>query len=1183
MARKKVNENKEELANVTLENDTNTDSLKEAVITDESNGEEKKSQDIIVEDDTTCVDKIAEEINERQIAKKNEKRQRELRKFHHEKKPITRVDADVEMGLTTEQVEERILCGHTNRKNNSNTKSIKKIIFTNVFTFFNILMIVIAGWLSSIGAIKDLFFMVIVTANIIIGIVQEIRAKMTIDKLSILSSPTAVIVRNGSIQELGTDDIVIDDILVLESGKQISSDSIVIDGAIEVNESLLTGESDAIVKHPGDKLYSGSFVVSGTCRARVDAVGEDNYIEKLTIQAKRYNKPKSELLISLNLIIRFMAVVIIPIGAILFCMQYDKLLGTLGYSDSVRKTAGAMIGMIPSGLYLLTSIALAVGVMKLAQNNVLVQELYCIEMLARVDCLCLDKTGTITDGTMTVKNVIEYNGIAGLSTKNIVSAMLNATKDQNMTAVALEQKFGRAKRMKTSAILPFSSQRKYSAATFDKVGTFVMGAPEFILTKNYNLIAQDVLSGAKQGYRVLLIAHTDEPIVDGVVKTDKLIPISLILIEDTIRPDAIETINYFKRSGVEVKVISGDNPITVAKVSQRAGIENATEYVSLDGMSDQEVIRCATKYTVFGRVSPAQKKLLVTTLKEAGKTVAMTGDGVNDILALKEADCSISVASGSEAARNVSHLVLLDNNFGSMPKVVAEGRRVINNVAKVSKLFLTKTIFSLLLAIYAINSGGNYPISTNQLFMIDLFCIGIPSFVLVLEPCNVKSSGKFLTNIIKGALPGAIVILFNAMIVLTLSPQLNLDKRDTSTLIVIIATFTCLIVLFQTCKPFNIIKKFMYTFLFIACIFIVIAMPQFLDITPIAEFSRYYDRNLIVESMDYIPSVQTSEAGKLVIENNYTDIISSAPENKKIIVKDGQNYLQIDGIDTEYEVHIRPSSTLTFTNGIYVSASNSTLTLDGVFTDVEFSGSVETYISKNGDVFINGYNAKYNILPSVTISKGKYVINNIETDIIAPISLATINGVKLDNYNVIVLYGDGNEMDTGYDLAPVNVSVYAKGANNYICVGGTETSLKYSEVNPELITLNSDLEYSYDNSPILDANSKPQKYSVDVKVSELNHYVIDGRYTSYKADSTISTYELEYDSYGMLIINGVKTDYQLDISTTKGGEIATLTLPAILLMIALCAITTPFMTLLKMIVPWTKQLVDSIQKLISKM
>lgn len=1131
---------------------------------------------------------IIEEVNDAKTQAYTEKKlieskQRDDRKLQKRLKKtksrekIERVEPDFNVGLSTEQIEERMLKGYLNVKALNNSKSIKKIIFTNIFTFFNILMILIAAWLISVGAIKDLFFLVIVTLNVIIGIVQEIRAKMTIDKLSIISSPTAKVLRDGTVQEIGVNDIVIDDIIIFESGKQISSDSIVVDGAIEVNESLLTGESDAIVKRPGDTLYSGSFVVSGNCKARVDAVGEDNYIEKLTKEAKRYNRPKSELLQSLNLIIRFMAVIIIPIGAILFCMQFEYLLGTLDMTDATRKTAGAMIGMIPSGLYLLTSIALAVGVMRLAQNNVLVQELYCIEMLARVDCLCLDKTGTITDGTMSVKNVVEYQGLAGLSTKNIVSAILNAQDADNMTNRALEDKFGRAKRIKYLNKIPFSSQRKYSAVTFDKIGTFLMGAPEFILTKNYNRIAQDVNAGAKQGYRVLLIAHTDEPITNGKVNNDSLEPVCLIYIEDTIRPDAIETIEYFKNSGVEVKVISGDNPLTVSRISERAGIENATEYISLDGLTDLEVIHAATKYTVFGRVSPTQKKLLVTTLKEAGKTVAMTGDGVNDILALKEADCSISVASGSEAARNVSHLVLLDNNFGSMPKVVSEGRRVINNVAKVSKLFLTKTIFSLLLAIYAINSGGNYPISTNQLFLIDTFCIGIPSFFLVLEPNNNKSEGGFLANIIKGALPGAIVILFNAIIVLALSTTLHLDRRDTSTLIVVIATFTCLTVLYQTCKPWKTYKKFLYAILFGMCVFISLLLPSFLDFTPITSTGKYYDDTLEKVSIDYWPDVEVSKAGYVVINGEYTSYQTA--KVKQLANKDG--YLVVGDIQTDYELEIVPTYSLILKDGKYIDdINNAHLSLGGVKTTSKYTEDIDIQISYSGIVYVNGVNIDYSIFPEVQASKtNTYVINGITTDI--QIVDSDIREVYLQDYDIYV-----NDNKIGYKLDPIRLSV---GADGYIYVGANETHYAYKDIDVSKLGLNTALKYTYDgdvivNPQIEDESKQTYSYDILVEESKSNYYVIGSKYTQYKSSGEADRLSLSYDedTY-QLIINGVVTNYSVTVTKTYGGQIQPLGVSALLLMVALCAITTPLMTLLKKIVPWIKDLTNNAMKIVGKL
>ena len=788
------------------------------------------------------------------------------------KKKIIRYNTNVDTGLTTEVVEHRKLQNLSNTKTVGSTKTIPMIVFSNIFTFFNLLNYAIAAWIISAfqwGAWNKIFFVLIVTANVIISIVQEIRSKNIIDKLSVLSAPNAVILRDGISFEIPTTEVVLDDILCLSSGNQIASDSIVVEGSIEVNESLLTGESDAIVKKVGDVLYAGSFVVSGHCKARVERVGKDNYIEKLTSQAKKYRKPKSDLLKTLTNIIRFVGILIIPLGISVFMSQAQNSVGEItsiqgwleffgspAYESAVKTTSGAVIGMIPSGLFLLTSIALAVGVIRLAQNNTLVQELYCIEMLARVDVLCLDKTGTITDGTMYVKDVIEYNNKTGLNVKSIYSAMQNALDDNNVTSKALEEKFGRAKKIKHKNLIPFSSSRKYSAVEFEKYGTFVLGAPEFVLLNNYHLVSMDVTKAATNGYRVICLGHSNGSIIGDKINGN-ILPVALILIEDTIRPDAIETIEYFKESGVEVKVISGDNPLTVSKISERAGIDNADQYISLEGLTDKEVIRAATKYVVFGRVSPAQKKLLITTLKQNGKTVAMTGDGVNDILALREADCSISLGSGSDAARNVSHLVLLDSNFSSMPKVVAEGRRVINNVQRVASLFLTKTIFSLLLALYCVLGPQHiYPIETQQLIIIDLCVTGIPSTILALESNNNKVIGKFFTNVIKNALPGALSIALTTLVVFFVDRiGINLSQGAQQTIIVLNATFTCFTVLFKVCRPFNVLRRVLFFFMVALAVSLVLFLPNVFEISQILPFqlpyldASYFENRLKVEEI----------------------------------------------------------------------------------------------------------------------------------------------------------------------------------------------------------------------------------------------------------------------------------------------------------------------------------------------
>ncbi len=769
---------------------------------------------------------------------------------------ITRFKVDLEKGLTDEQVQTRVEQGLVNKVKTGSKKSILGIIITNVFTFFNMINFAIAIWLISVGAFSSLFFMVVISSNIIIGLVQEIRAKIMIDKLSLLSSATAIVIRNGEKREIQVNELVLDDIIVLEAGKQILADSIVKEGIIEVNESLLTGESDALVKKVGSSLFSGSYVVSGTCKAKVEKVGKDNYIEKLSSQAKIYNKPKSELLKSLKIIIGTVSVLIVPISCFMFVIQMGASSGTatdfagafarmgdiiMGkfssdsvefqqYASAVVKTSTSIINMIPSGLFLSTSMTLAVGVIKLAKHKTLVQELYCIEMLARVNVLCLDKTGTITDGTMSVKGVEMLKNPTDLSMKQIVSMMQNSLNDKNMTSVALEQEFGKGRKVKAKHIIPFSSVRKFSAVSYEKYGTFLLGAPEFILKKEYSTISADVEKHTKKGYRVLLVAHDNKVITkDSELKNVKPTPVGLILIEDTIREDALETIQYFKNSGVTLKIISGDSPLTAAMVAKRAGLEKTENYISMEKISDDKIPEIINKYTVFGRVSPNQKKLLIQELKKQGNTVAMTGDGVNDILALKEADCSIAMASGSEAARNASHLVLLDSNFSSMPRVVQEGRRVINNIQRVATLFLTKTIFSFILsaiiiyANYVLNAPLAYPIELKQMNVIGVLAIGIPSFFLALETNNNQIKGKFILNVLKNALPGALVIILNFLVILFLQDSLVIGQSVLPTMSLVVTCHTFFMVLNRVCKPYNHYRRALYVSMvlaFLGCLFI---------------------------------------------------------------------------------------------------------------------------------------------------------------------------------------------------------------------------------------------------------------------------------------------------------------------------------------------------------------------------
>lgn len=1143
------------------------------------NKNEEESEEDKINNSTVLETVVIEEESEREKKKRLKLIEREKKRIAKEKlkakkhqegpKVIVRYDTDIENGLSAEIVATRVDDGLVNKRPQGSSKSIKKIILSNTLTFFNALTFLIAGALLAIGAFKDLVFVIIVMANIIIGIIQEIRAKKTIDKLSILSAPTASVIRDGNDYEIPVGEVVLDDLLLLTTGKQICSDSIVVDGSIEVNESLLTGESDAIVKKVGDTLFSGSFVVSGNCRARIDKVGKDNYIEKLTSQAKKYVKPKSDLWRALSLIIYCMAFIIIPVGILLFYMQY--FVNGIDFATTIRKTAGAMVGMIPSGLYLLTSVALAVGVVRLAQNNVLVQELYCIEMLARVNVLCLDKTGTITDGTMSVQNVVEYENVAGLSTKNVISAMLNALNEQNLTSVALEEKFGRGKRIKHTALIPFSSQRKFNAVTFEKYGTFVLGAPEFVMKENFKNIEAEVIKYASMGYRVLLLGHTKDSIIDGAISTVNLESVALILIEDNVRPDAVDTINYFKRSGVDVKVISGDNPLTVSKVSERAGIRDANKYISLDGLSDADVIRAAGKYTVFGRVSPGQKKLLVQTLKDLGNVVAMTGDGVNDILALKEADCSIAVASGSEAARNVSHLVLLDSNFSSMPKVVSEGRRVINNVSKVACLFLTKTIFSFLLALQALNSGGAYPISTSQLFMIDFLCIGAPSFFLILEPNNNQVQGKFLFNVIKGALPGAIVILILSMIVFGLRDSLEMDFTTSSTIIVVTATFTCMMVLFEVCRPFNLLRKALCGVLFTVFIFLTLFMPKFFEFSPIIGVGDYYDETIVTETIREAPTVQISEDSYYIVSGVVTNIpapVSGNERDESYI--DG--YYALNGIKTFFKINT-PQVVSSSSDGFYV--------VNGVETDLEvLEEDVFVYISSDGSVFIataeqfnqnpeeSGYKTNVNVLPTVTISSSsRLVVNGLPTSVI--VDYTEIKSVALSGNNLVV-----NGTEVAYQIP---TPVISRRAGHYV-IGGESTDVPYVNDNPE-IGITGNLYLMFDG--VVSETNRPVTPAVDKTVE--GHWIIDGMWTEYEVTGKRNKIELSAQN-NFLVINGTVTNYVVEVESVRtGGNVARLPLECLLLMVLLCSVSLPLIHVIKAVVPWVKRQYRNITVLISRL
>ncbi len=768
-----------------------------------------------------------------------------MKKIVEEVKCIERYDPSVSTGLSTEQVNCRISNGLINQVKQKYSKSYLNIFVNNVCTFFNLLgLICFIALLLTGASLSQFFFVFFYIANISIGIIQEIRAKKCIDKLSLVTSKGSKVIRNGQQIEIGTHEIVLDDLLSLGLGNQIPTDSIIVQGEVEVNESLLTGESVAVKKKVGDLILAGSFITSGVCIARADKVGKDNYVETLSAKAKQYKKPNSEIMNSLKLIIKAIGFVIVPIAAAF--MIKSMLIVKTDLPTAVLGSSTVVIGMIPAGMFLLTSVALAVGIIKLARHNTLVQDLYSLEMLARVDTVCFDKTGTITDGKMTVKEIVSLSENNEYSVNDVISSMLAKLDDNNQTAIALENYFGNKSVFTPILALPFNSTRKLSAVTFEKVGTFAFGAPEFLLSQSeYKKIKDKIEDYASQGLRVLALAHSPTSVTEDDAPKD-FIAIALILIADNVREDAITTIQWFKDNGVQIKVISGDNPLTVSEVSKRVGIDGADKFISLEGLTDDEVYKIANEYTVFGRVTPEQKAILVKAMKDAGHVTAMTGDGVNDILALKEADCAISVAAGSDAARNVSHLVLLDNNFNSLPKVVYEGRRVINNVQSSASLFFMKTIFTMLMGIITLCLPymSTYPFVASQMIILEVFVIGLPAFFLSFQPNDSRVEGRFINHVIKKSLPGAILMVLSVIIIEIFKVTLGgVDVKIYTTMQVFAIFVAGLINLFHTCRPLNLFRTALFgaNALIIAIIILIsiisgFAFLNFEKMMPVSEF-----------------------------------------------------------------------------------------------------------------------------------------------------------------------------------------------------------------------------------------------------------------------------------------------------------------------------------------------------------
>lgn len=724
-------------------------------------------------------------------------------------------------GLTNEQVQERIAEGKVNVNENPNTRTYKQIILENTLTFFNFLNTALLVLVLFVRSYKNSMFMGIILINTVIGIIQEIRAKKTIDKLAILTESKTVVLREGKKWSISTEKLVLDDLIFLKTGDQVPADVKVLEGTVEVNESLLTGESDNLSKSQGDELFSGSFVTSGEACCQVIHVGKDNYASQITSEAKEFKRHNSELRNSLNAILKVISIIIVPLGAMLFYKQYMIVGDTL--KDSVVNMVAAVLGMIPEGLVLLTSVALTLGSMVLATKKTLVQELYCIETLARVDTLCLDKTGTITEGTMKVEDVQLYDtaqttvvqhtakfdpetgepvqNVSALKPEVTVSAekengqiqetvnletvsqeerqklqeidhimgnMMSVLHDQNATADALRKRFPSRNDLKLIHAIPFSSDRKYSGAVFEGRGTYLMGAAQFLFPEGNEELLEHCSSYAQEGYRILVLAHSEQE-TKGTERPTGLEPLGLFLITDVIREEAPDTLAFFDSQGVDLKVISGDDPVTVSAIAKKAGLKNANHYIDATTIkTPEEMQRAVAECSVFGRVTPQQKKQMVQALQSQKHTVAMTGDGVNDVLALKEADCSIAMAAGSDAAKNIANVVLLDSNFGAMPHIVNQGRRVVNNIRSAASMFLIKTIFSVLLSLITIFFGDAYPFEPIQMSLISACAVGIPTFLLTQENNYNKIDHTFLRHVFMNAFPAAVTItgcVFTIMLV----------------------------------------------------------------------------------------------------------------------------------------------------------------------------------------------------------------------------------------------------------------------------------------------------------------------------------------------------------------------------------------------------------------------------------
>ena len=752
--------------------------------------------------------------------------------YEIERRETTRYTPDPEAGLSMAQVEEHRADGWRNVSVAPPAQTTKEIIRENVCTYFNLIFLVLAILLCLVGSFRDLTFLPVIIFNTLIGIVQEIRAKNVLEKLNMLNAPHASVVRDGKKSLVDSEDLVLDDIVIFKAGNQICADAIVVSGEVRVNESLLTGESDEITKAPGAELMSGSFVVAGECRARLDKVGVDSYISKLTLEAKAMKKgEQSEMIRSLDRLVKFVGIALIPIGITLFVQGF--FFNNQSFRNSIVSMVAAVIGMIPEGLYLLASVALAVSSMRLAHKKVLLHDMKSIETLARVNVLCVDKTGTITENSMSVKDMIptkEYDAEKMPELTGLLSDFVGAMSSDNSTMEALKDYFKTKTGQSASKVVPFTSVTKYSGVMFGEK-SYVIGAPEFVLRDDYDTYKPDISEYARKGYRVLVFGSYDAAL-DGGKLTGKVLPMAYVLLANPIRKEAPETFAYFAEQGVEVKVISGDNPLTVSEVAKEAGIANAEEYVDATTLqTDEDIANAIAKYTVFGRVTPAQKRQFVHALKDQGKTVAMTGDGVNDVLALKDADCSVAMASGSDAACQAAQVVLLESNFACMPSVVLEGRRVVNNIQRSASLFLVKNIFSFLLSLFSVVFMMNYPLQPSQISLISMFTIGIPGFFLAFQPNKDVIKGHFLTNVVLKALPAGLTDVLAVAAMAIFGQTFGLSETDISTAGTMLLAIVGFMILFKICEPFNWMRGIVWVGSIIGLLGCSIFLPKLFAIT----------------------------------------------------------------------------------------------------------------------------------------------------------------------------------------------------------------------------------------------------------------------------------------------------------------------------------------------------------------